>query len=235
MTDVSVLVVDDEALIRAGFRVLLDAAPGYTCVGEAGDGATAVRQCRALRPDVVLMDIRMPIMDGLEATQHIASDESLESRVLIVTTFGEDPHVFAALRGGASGFVLKDTPPEDLLTAITVTASGESLLSPRLTTRLVRAFVRTEPRKRPVQRPELALLTEREREILLRVASGRSNTEIADDLMVSLNTVKTHVSRLLTKLRARDRVQLVVLAYESSLVTPGTWGEAQAGRARPPG
>ncbi|WP_035859539.1 response regulator [Cryptosporangium arvum] len=219
MADIRVLVVDDEALIRAGFRVLVDASPGLTVVGEAADGTAAVRQCRALRPDVLLMDIRMPGMDGLEATRHVVGDATLDARVLIVTTFGEDEHVFAALRAGASGFVLKDTPPEDLVAAIRVVASGESLLTPRVTTRLIAEFVRREP---VVRTTELTGLTEREREVLVQVAAGMSNTEIAEYFVVSLNTVKTHVSRLLMKLSARDRAQLVVLAYESGLVVPGS-------------
>ncbi|GAA0272939.1 response regulator transcription factor [Cryptosporangium japonicum] len=220
MADLRVLVVDDEALIRAGFRVLLDASPGLTVVGEAADGTTAVRQCRALNPDVLLMDIRMPGMDGLEATRHVVGDPSLDARVLIVTTFGEDEHVFAALRAGASGFVLKDTPPEDLVAAIRVVASGESLLTPRVTTRLIAEFVRRAPVV--VRSTGLTGLTEREREVLVQVAAGMSNAEIAEHFVVSLNTVKTHVSRLLMKLSARDRAQLVVLAYESGLVVPGS-------------
>ncbi|SHN44013.1 response regulator [Cryptosporangium aurantiacum] len=219
---VRVLVADDEGLIRAGFRVLVDASPGLTVVGEAADGAAAVRQCRALRPDVVLMDIRMPGMDGLEATRHVAGDDSLATRVLVVTTFGDDEYVFAALRAGASGFVLKDTRPEDLVDAIHVVAAGEALLAPRVTTKLVAEFVRRDrvPRTR-ARAVGLDELTEREREVLVQVAAGKSNAEIAGHFVVSLNTVKTHVSRLLFKLAARDRAQLVVLAYESGLVTPG--------------
>ena len=221
MPDIRVLVVDDEALIRAGFRVLVDASPGLAVVGEAADGAAAVRQCRALKPDVLLMDIRMPGMDGLEATRHVVGDPALAARVLIVTTFGEDEHVFAALRAGASGFVLKDTPPEDLVAAIRIVASGESLLTPRVTTRLIAEFVRRAPAVSTAAEP-LAELTDREREVLVQVAAGKSNTEIAEYFVVSLNTVKTHVSRLLMKLSARDRAQLVVLAYESGLIVPGS-------------
>lgn len=216
--NVTVLVVDDEALIRAGFRVLVDSAPDLTVVGEAANGAEAVQAVRKLRPDVVLIDIRMPVMDGLEATQRIVETQT---RVLVVTTFDRDEYVFQALRAGASGFVLKDTPPELLLEAIRVVAAGESLLGPTITRRLIADFVsRSAPAHRPV--PEaLATLTDREREVLVQVAAGRSNAELAEQLHISRATAKTHVSNLLSKLAARDRVQLVVLAYESGIVNPG--------------
>jgi DNA-binding NarL/FixJ family response regulator len=218
---IGVLVADDEALIRAGFSVLVDAAPDLTVVGEAADGAEAVRLAARLRPDVVLMDVRMPVMDGLEATAHIsAANPSGETRVLVVTTFDQDEVVFRALRAGASGFVLKDSPPERLLDAVRVVASGESLLSPAVTRRLVEAFVQTS-RPPATAHPALDTLTDREREVLVAVAAGRSNQELARDLYVSPATVKTHVSRLLAKLGARDRAQLVVIAYESGVVVPG--------------
>ncbi len=214
---IRVLIADDEALIRAGFTALVDSAPDLVVVGEAATGAIAVRQCRALKPDVVLMDIRMPVLDGLDATRHLAVEAST-ARVLIVTTFAEDANVFEALRAGASGFVLKDTPPELLLAAIRTVAQGDSLLSPAVTRRLIDAFVAV-----PAQRsgPGLDGLTERELDVLRQVAAGRSNAEIADALVLGLPTVKTHVSRLLTKLQLRDRAQLVVLAYESGLIIPG--------------
>lgn len=214
---IRVVIADDEALIRAGFIALMSSAPDLQVVGEASTGAAAVRQCRALQPDVVLMDIRMPVLDGLEATQHLAAEQS-PTRVLVVTTFAEDENVFQALRCGASGFVLKDSPPEQLLDAIRTVAQGESLLSPAVTRRLIDAFVAV----RPVHpSPGLKSLTERELDVLRLIAGGRSNAEIADELVVSVPTVKTHVSRLLTKLDVRDRAQLVVCAYESGLIVPG--------------
>jgi DNA-binding NarL/FixJ family response regulator len=221
--DIRVLIADDEALIRAGFTVLVNSAPGITVVGEASDGVQAVRQVRALRPDVVLMDIRMPVMGGLEATKVILDDGPHDPppRILVVTTFDEDEHVFAALRGGASGFVLKDTPPEKLLDAIRVVAAGEALLAPAVTRRLIAAFARQpHPAAQPGQ-GALAQLTERELDVLKQVAAGKSNPEVADALFLSVATVKTHVSRLLDKLDCRDRAQLVVVAYETGAITPG--------------
>jgi DNA-binding NarL/FixJ family response regulator len=222
---IGVLVADDEALVRAGFTVLVGAAPDLEVVGEAANGVEAVRLVEELAPDVVLMDVRMPVMDGLEATARIAADNpSGEVRVLVVTTFDQDEYVFEALRAGASGFVLKDTPPEQLLDAIRVVAAGDALLAPGVTRRLVAAFVaRPRPGAGPSaeRRAVLDGLTDRERDVLLAVAAGRSNAEVADALIVSVATVKTHVSHLLAKLGARDRAQLVVVAYESGLVVPG--------------
>ncbi|WP_280393415.1 response regulator transcription factor [Nocardia brasiliensis] len=216
---IRVLIADDEALVRAGFRVLVESAPDLSVLAEAGNGGEAVRLARQLRPDVVLMDIRMPIMDGLEAMRHLAVDAD-GPRVLIVTTFDQDEHVFQALRSGASGFILKDSPPEQLLHAIRVVAAGDALLTPSITRRMISAFAR-----RPAALPALpdgpAALTGREREVLEHVAAGRSNAEIAATLHLSVATVKTHVGRLLTKLAVRDRAQLVVLAYETGIVIPG--------------
>jgi DNA-binding NarL/FixJ family response regulator len=216
-----VVVADDQALVRAGLRVLVDSAPDLTVVGEAADGEEAVALAERNRPDVVLMDIRMPVVDGLEATRRItASTAAGGVRIIIITTFDLDEYVYAALRAGASGFLLKDAPPEELLGAIRVVAAGEALLAPSVTRRLIEQFVsRPEP---PLGfRPALAGLTEREREVLSLVARGRSNAEIAQELLMSPATAKTHVSRLLTKLDARDRAQLVVIAYETGLAVPG--------------
>jgi DNA-binding NarL/FixJ family response regulator len=220
--DIRVLIADDEALVRAGFTVLVDSAPGLSVVGEASDGVRTVRQARALKPDVVLMDIRMPVMSGLEATKVILDGgQDPPPRILIVTTFDKDEHVFEALRSGASGFVLKDTPPEKLLEAIAIVAAGEALLAPAITRRLIAEFTR-QPRAAPQPAQEaLALLTERERDVLQQVAAGKSNTETAVALNLSVATVKTHVSRLLDKLDCRDRAQLVVVAYETGVAIPG--------------
>jgi DNA-binding NarL/FixJ family response regulator len=215
---IRVVVADDQALVRAGFRVLVDSAPDLEVVGEAGDGAQAVELARSERPDVVLMDIRMPVMDGLEATGRItALDPAGATRVLILTTFDLDEYVYRALRAGASGFLLKDTRPAELLAAIRVVAGGDALLAPSVTRRLIEEFAR---RPDPDRVPPTALdaLTDREREVMVVVAAGLSNAEIAERLVVSEATAKTHVSRILAKLHARDRAQLVMLAYETGLV-----------------
>jgi DNA-binding NarL/FixJ family response regulator len=215
-----VLLADDQGLVRAGFRALLAAQADIDVVGEAADGVEAVSLAAAERPDVVLMDVRMPRMDGLEATRQITAASA--SRVIVLTTFELDEYVFGALRAGASGFLLKDIDPPDLLSAVRVVAAGEALLAPRLTRRLIEAFVAQE-REAPGARSddELAELTPREREVLALVGRGLSNSEIADELVLSPLTAKTHVARLFQKLDARDRAQLVVLAYETGLVVPG--------------
>ncbi|HZP28589.1 MAG TPA: response regulator transcription factor [Acidimicrobiia bacterium] len=228
---IRVAVADDQALVRSGFVVLLDSADDIEVVGEAADGAEAVALVRREHPDVVLMDVRMPELDGIEATRRIVgAAETSATKVLILTTFDLDEYVFDALHAGASGFMLKDTLPVDLLAAIRVVAAGDALLAPKVTRRLIEEFTaagaRTGDGGRPVTtappHPGIAELTEREREILLAVASGLSNAEIAATMFISHATAKTHVSRLLTKLDARDRAQLVMIAYESGLVTPGS-------------
>ncbi len=220
-SDVRVLLVDDQELVRRGFAALLGGEPGIEVVGEAADGAAAVEAARRTRPDVVLMDIRMPGTDGLEATRRICSDQQLgNTRVLVLTTFALDDYVFEALRAGASGFLLKDTPPRLLLEAIAAAAEGDVLISPAMTKRLIADFVR-RPLPHPGQPGPLDVLSDREREVLVEVARGRSNAEIGEALFMSPLTAKTHVSRILGKLDARDRAQLVVVAYEHGLVTPG--------------
>ena len=217
---IRVLLADDQALVRAGFRALLDAQDDLDVVGEAGDGAEAVALARRAKPDVVLMDIRMPGMDGLEATRAIAAEPALSDvHVVIVTTFDLDEYVFDALRAGASGFLVKDTDPAELVQAVRVAATGEALLSPSITRKLIAEFAQRA--KAPPAADGLDELTEREREIMALVGTGLSNDQIAARLVVSPATVKTHVSRAMVKLGCRDRAQLVVLAYESGLVRPG--------------
>jgi DNA-binding NarL/FixJ family response regulator len=213
-----VVVADDQAIVRAGFRLLIDSEPDMAVLGQAADGAEAVALAKKTSPDVVLMDIRMPVMDGIAATRLIAADDG-PSRVLILTTFDLDEYVFAALHAGASGFMLKDRPPEELLSAVRVIAAGEALLAPNVTRRLIEHFVRQPD---PVSAPPAVLkeLTPREREVLALIAAGLSNTEIAGRLVMSVPTAKTHVSRILAKLGARDRAQLVVIAYQTGLVRP---------------
>jgi DNA-binding NarL/FixJ family response regulator len=221
---IRVAVADDQALVRSGFAVLLGSADDIDVVGEAADGAEALALVTAARPDVVLMDIRMPEMDGIEATRRIAeSPAAAVTRVLILTTFDHDEYVFEALRAGASGFLLKDTLPVDLLAAVRVVAAGDALLAPKVTRRLIEQFATAggEATPPPAPHPGIADLTGREREILLAVAAGRSNAEIGETMFISHATAKTHVSRLLTKLDARDRAQLVMIAYESGVVVPG--------------
>jgi DNA-binding NarL/FixJ family response regulator len=209
-------VADDQALVRSGFTVLLKSADDIEVVGEAADGAEAVELVTRERPDVMLMDIRMPEMDGLEATRRIMAGGDA-TRVLILTTFDLDEYVYEALRAGASGFLLKDTLPPELLAAVRVVAAGDSLLAPKITTRLIADFVKKPAAVTPEPHPGLETLTERELEVLGAVAKGLSNAEIADELFMSHATAKTHVSRLLSKLHSRDRAQLVVIAYESGL------------------
>ena len=216
---IRVVLADDQALVRAGFRALLDAQDDIEVVGEANDGDEAVRLVRRLAPDVVLMDIRMPGTDGLAATRAIAGDERLsDARIIILTTFELDEYVFEAIRSGASGFLVKDTEPVELLRAVRAVADGDALLSPSVTRRLISEFANKTRESRPA--PTLDVLTEREREVMALVAEGLTNDEIAERLYVSPMTAKTHVSRAMTKLGARDRAQLVVFAYESGLVRP---------------
>jgi DNA-binding NarL/FixJ family response regulator len=214
-----VFIADDQALVRAGFRRLLETTDGIDVVGEAGDGIEAVDGARRVRPHLVLMDIRMPRLDGIEATRRLVSDGS-GVRVLILTTFGLDHYVYDALRAGASGFMLKDAPPEELLAAVEVVARGDALIAPAVTRSVIEEFVRrAPPRTSPPE--ELDDLTAREREVLQLIAQGLSNAEIADRLIVSSGTVKTHVAKILSKLDLRDRIQAVILAYESGLIRPG--------------
>ena len=220
---IKILLADDQPLVRTGFRMILDAEPEMEVVGEASDGREAIDQVRTLSPDVVLMDIRMPELDGLEATRRILSSATNGDapKILMLTTFDLDEYVYEALRAGASGFLLKDTPPEQLVGAIHVIADGEALLSPSITRRVISEFVKGNGPKPQAQFPRLQELTARELEVLKLIARGYSNAEIAKALFVSETTVKTHVARILMKLQLRDRVQAVVLAYEAGVVQPG--------------
>ncbi|NEC88891.1 response regulator transcription factor [Streptomyces sp. SID12501] len=220
---IRVLLADDQSLVRAGFRALLDAQPDIEVAGEAADGEEALRGVRELRPDVVLMDIRMPVLDGLAATRRITGDAALNGvRVVMLTTFELDEYVFEAIRCGASGFLVKDTEPDELLRAVRAVVAGDALLSPGVTRRLIGEFAARS--KEPAAADVLARLTEREREVMALVGLGLTNDEIARRLVVSPLTAKTHVSRTMVKLGVRDRAQLVVLAYESGLVRPGWLG-----------
>jgi len=217
-----ILIADDQALVRAGFRMILDAEPDVEVVGEAASGSEAIEEVRRLRPDLVLMDVRMPELDGIEATRRLLADGGVGSKVVMLTTFDMDEYVYEALRAGASGFLLKDVPPEQLVEGIRAVASGDALLAPSITRRVIEEFVRRPPDSVKTVPPELAELTERELEVLKLLARGLSNAEIAKELFVSDTTVKTHVGRVLMKLGLRDRVQAVVFAYESGLVERGT-------------
>ncbi|WUH95037.1 response regulator transcription factor [Streptomyces sp. NBC_00433] len=220
---IRVVLADDQALVRAGFRALLDAQRDIEVVGEAADGQQALRTVREVRPDAVLMDIRMPVMDGLAATRHITGDAALEGvKVVVLTTFELDEYVFEAIRAGASGFLVKDTEPAELLRAVRAVVAGDALLSPGVTRRLIAEFAARS--KEPAAVTALDQLTDREREVMALVGIGLSNEEIARRLVVSPLTAKTHVSRAMVKLGARDRAQLVVMAYESGLVRPGWLG-----------
>ena len=220
---IRVLLADDQPLLRLGFRLVLESEPDLEVVGEAGNGAQSLAMTRALDPDVVLMDVRMPVMDGIEATRQIVGSGA-RARILVLTTFDLDEYVFAALRAGASGFLLKDVPPGDLVTGIRAVAAGDAVVAPSVTRTLIDAFAHHLPDPRggpPTGDQRLGRLTEREREVLVEVAHGRSNAEIAATLRVGETTVKSHLGRILTKLDLRDRVQVVVFAYESGVVRPG--------------
>jgi DNA-binding NarL/FixJ family response regulator len=217
---IRILIADDQALVRAGFRKILEAEAGLEVVAEAGDGVEACAAARRTTPDVILMDIRMPRMDGLEATRRLVRSAATPARILILTTFGRNEYVYEALRAGASGFLLKDAPPEELIAAVGIVARGDALLAPSITRAVIDEFARTEPAGR-ITPPELAELTPREREVLQLLARGLSNAEIAEALVVSGATVRTHVAHVLMKLDLRDRVQAVIYAYETGLIAAG--------------
>jgi DNA-binding NarL/FixJ family response regulator len=216
----TVLIADDQALVRVGLRKILEAEPETTVVGEAGDGEDAVAVARRLRPDVVLMDIRMPVLDGIEATRRIACDQP-STRVLILTTFGLDAYVYDALRAGASGFMLKDAPPEEIAAAVRIVANGDALLAPSITRAVIEEFARHAPAPPPARPRAVEELTPREQEVLGLLARGLSNPEICAQLVISEATAKTHVARILQKLDLRDRIQAVIYAYETGLIAPG--------------
>jgi DNA-binding NarL/FixJ family response regulator/class 3 adenylate cyclase len=225
---VRVLIVDDQALVRTGFRMILDAEEDMDVVGEAANGKEAIGEANRLNPDVVLMDVRMPELDGIEATRRLLADAGVDSKVVMLTTFDMDEYVYEALRAGASGFLLKDAPPEQLVDGIRAVCSGDALLAPSVTRRVIEEFVRRPPEAVRTAPPEIEELTPRECEVLKLIARGLSNAEIAKSLVVSETTVKTHVARVLMKMGLRDRVQAVVMAYESGLVQPGETGSAPA-------
>ena len=218
--DIRVLLVDDQELVRAGFRIILESEPGIVIVGEARTGSEAIARATELCPDVICMDVQMPGMDGLAATREIVKDPRLCSSVLILTTFDRDDYLFDALSAGASGFLLKNASPEDLVDAVQVVARGDAMLAPDVTRRVIERFA-AEPARNPEEHPAVAELTDREREVLVYLARGWSNAEIASQLFVGEATVKTHVSKILMKLRVRDRIQAVVFAYEHGIAVPG--------------
>jgi DNA-binding NarL/FixJ family response regulator len=218
----SVLIADDQALVRVGLRKILESEPELTVAGEASDGEAAAARARELHPDVVLMDIRMPVLDGIEATRRIVAAQPA-TRVLILTTFGLDTYVFEALRAGASGFMLKDAPPEEIVAAVRIVASGDALLAPAVTRAVVEEFARRPPAAAPTPPAAVEELTPREREVLALLVRGLSNPEICERLFISEATAKTHVARILQKLGIRDRVQAVIYAYETGLVSPGQY------------
>jgi DNA-binding NarL/FixJ family response regulator len=228
---IQVVIADDQQLVRSGFGLILGCEEDIEVVGEASNGLQAIEAARSLHPDVVLMDLRMPHLDGVQATARLASDEDTRARVLVVTTFDDDEYVFAALRAGASGFILKDAPPEELAAAVRVVAAGEGLLAPSVTRRVIEEFARSPAPARDAA--ALEELTDREREVLHMIARGLSNGEIAAVLGIGETTVKTHVSRVLMKLGLRDRAQAVVLAYESGLVQPGVADSPSGAQATP--
>jgi len=223
-----VLIADDQALVRAGFRMILESEADLEVVGEAADGREAVEEATRLQPDVVLMDVRMPELDGIEATRRLLADGGVDSKVVMLTTFDMDEYVYEALRAGASGFLLKDAPPEQLVDGIRAVCSGDALLAPSVTRRVIEEFVRRPPGAVRTEPPEIDELTPKECEVLKLMARGLSNAEIAQSLVVSETTVKTHVGRVLMKMGLRDRVQAVVMAYECGLVQPGQAGSAPA-------